>query len=274
MLETSQWVPVLTSEAGLCLTASSWQSAKINTAVYYLDSLLLKPGIAVLNKCSSLANYVNWSCELIINATPLKANKNGDIHLKSSFDGSKLTIDYQQIIDLINHLKPHRVILPTNILMHYPELFERLDKEIIPYFFHKELFQDTTTRNYGLWFDDPSLLQERLEYYSAYSLYIQGRFNLEQIKQLAAWSVSYIESNVPVEDGLNGVIYSKDMLLDLKNELHALSYEYLSASCECSTCINKLTQAYLHHLLAHTPLLAQRFLIEHNAYYVQEKLIK
>lgn len=274
MSETSQWVPVLTSEAGLCLTASSWQSAKINTAVYYLDSLLLKPGIAVLNKCSSLADYVNWPCELIINATPLKATKSGDIHLKSSFDGSRLTIGYQQIIDLINHLKPHRVILPTNILMHYPELFERLDKEIIPYLSHKELSPDTTARNYGLWFDDSSLLQERLVYHSAYSLYIQGRFNLEQIKQLASWNINYIESNLPAEDGLDGVIYSNDKVLDLKNEQHALIYEQLNDPCECSTCIHKFTQAYLQHLIAHTPLLAQRFLIEHNAYYVQEKLRK
>lgn len=270
---TSNWVPVLTSESGLCLTASNWQEAKINKAVYYLDALLLKPGLSVLKTLPNLANYVNWPGELIINASRLKGNKLGEITLKSSYDGSRVTIEYQQVIDLVNHLKPKAIILPDDILKHYPQVGDVLDSSIIAYFNSKNL--PSTSLKHGIYFqveNNFTEILEQLEKHKDLSCYVQGALNLSQLKNLARLGVPYIESELPSDKGLNALVYADDEVLDLKDTSHALSFTELSKQCRCSTCSAKLTRAYLHHLYAHTPLLAQRFLIQHNAYYVQNVL--
>lgn len=45
---TQNYIPVGTSEAGLCLTAENWQETKVNTLSFSLEFLLYKPGIALL----------------------------------------------------------------------------------------------------------------------------------------------------------------------------------------------------------------------------------
>ena len=64
-----QFIPVLTSEAGLCLTAANWQEVKVNSIAYYLDDLLLKPGYALLKKIPDLSRYLAWggSCNFKCN---------------------------------------------------------------------------------------------------------------------------------------------------------------------------------------------------------------
>ena len=42
-----------------------------------------------------------------------------------------------------------------------------------------------------------------------------------------------------------------------------------SENCSCETCSQGFTRAYFHHLLQHTPLLAQRFLVIHNVFFTQ-----
>lgn len=267
---TSNWVPVLTSESGLCLTASNWQEAKINTVVYYLDALLLKPGLSLLKKLPNLAGYVNWPGELIINASRLKANKLGEITLKSTYDGSKITLEYQQIIDVINHLKPKAIILPEDILKHYQQLEDVLDSSITAYFNSKNL--PSTSLKHGIYFqveNNFTEIIEQLEKHKNVPCYVQGALSLSQLKGLTGLSVSYIESELPSDQGLNAFVYADDEVVDLKDSMHALSFTELSTQCQCSTCSAKLTRAYLHHLYAHTPLLAQRFLIQHNAHFVQ-----
>ncbi|RUR08503.1 queuine tRNA-ribosyltransferase [Legionella sp. km772] len=275
MFTTSNWVPVLTSESGLCLTTANWQEAKINTAVYYLDALLLKPGLSLLKKLPNLGSYVNWPGKIIINASRLKANKVGEINLKSPYDGSKITIDYLQFIDLINHLKPDQLILPPAILKHYPQLGGLLNPNIFTYLCNKDLPVDASS-NYGLYFqvenNFTSLIEELKKYINTHSCYVQGALDFEELQELAALSIPYIESEQPSEQGLNGCAYAQEGLIDLKELRHALSFTKLSDDCECSTCNDKLTKAYLHHLYHHTPLLAQRFIIQHNVDYVQNVL--
>lgn len=275
MLATSNWVPVLTSESGLCLTADNWHEAQINAAVYYLDALLLKPGLTVLKTLENLAGYVNWSGELIINASKLKANKLGEIHLKSSYDGSKISLDHKQLIDLINHLKPQRIILPEDILKHYPQLWDELDPKIFVYLSVKNSSVASFERAHGLYFqfeNNWTSLVEQLEHNKTHSCYVQGPLDLTQIKSLARLGIAYIESDLPCELAYSAVVYAEDGVLDLKDGTHALAFADLSEQCQCATCTAKLTRAYLHHLYAHTPLLAQRFLIHHNAYFIQKAL--
>lgn len=70
----------------------------------------------------------------------------------------------------------------------------------------------------------------------------------------------------PAEDGFKGIVYSEQgdfsvLATDMKD-----THTQLSPSCQCPACRQSLTRAYFHHLLQQTPLLAQRFLIQHNVF--------
>ena len=272
---TTTWVPVLTSEAGLCLTTKKWQEAKVDTAVYYLDALLLKPGLSLLQDLPSLALYTNWPGHMIINASRLKANKEGTITLISPYNGSKLSLEYSQLMALIKHLKPQILILPPDILKHYPQILDNWNKEIIPYFSSNDLPLNNHSSSYGIYFQIEAnflAVKETLQKYSQHQRYVQGVLNLEQINELRLLGIPLIESEVPTQLGLEGLVYGNKELIDLKEAAHALSFTKLKTDCLCPTCSAELTRAYLHHLFAHTPLLCQRFLIQHNAFYVQNFL--
>lgn len=273
----SLWVPDLTSDAGLCLTAKNWQEIYINSAVYYLDALLLKPGSATLKAVSDLASYVNWSGALVVNASRFKANREGVITLISPYDGSKIKLDCAELIDLINHLNPAMVILPPNILKDYPQIWDNWNTNIKPYVSAAHLTDAALPESYGVYFTftEYSLdAQEQLEAYQHVSRYVQGPLSLESIQAFNQLNIPYIESNEPAKLGLNGLVYSFEGVIDLKDEQYAMQFNTISSACECCTCTAQLTKAYLHHLYLHTPLLCQRFLIQHNGYYVQKSLIK
>jgi queuine tRNA-ribosyltransferase len=276
MSSGSNWIPVLTSEAGLSLTTENWQEIQVNTASYYLDALLLKPGLSVLKTIPDLASYVNWSGPIILNASLLKGNKEGIITLVSPFDGSKIRLAYPQVIDLINHLKPAIAILPPEILKDYPQIWDNWNKDIMPYISGNHLLEDKLPLSYGVYFtlDDSLNIKKHLENYQHVSRYAQGSLSRELISELSQMGVHYLESNEPARLGLDGLVYCAEGIIDLKEEQHALQFEQIDSQCDCCTCSAQLTKAYLHHLFLHTPLLCQRFLIQHNGHYVQNSLRK
>lgn len=78
----------------------------------------------------------------------------------------------------------------------------------------------------------------------------------------------FIESNQPAEDACSGILYTREGNINIENSDMALQFSPIDADCSCPTCKQNLTRAYLHHLLANTPLLAQRFLIMHNVHWL------
>ena len=273
----SSWVPVLTSDAGLCLTSNNWQEIHANRASYYLDALLLKPGLSVLKTIPNLAAYVNWSGPMIINASRLKANNEGIITLVSPFDGSRTKLNYLQIIELIHHLKPTMVILPPEILEKYPSIWDNWDKKIIPYLASNYLAEAEVPLTYGVYFtlDEYSpKVKEQLEQHQHVSRYVQGPLSFELISELSQLGIQYLESNEPAQLGLDGLVYNAEGIIDLREEQFALQFTPINPKCGCCTCSRQLTKAYLHHLYLHTPLLCQRFLIQHNGYCMQNSLRK
>lgn len=77
----------------------------------------------------------------------------------------------------------------------------------------------------------------------------------------------YGESDKPANDACSGIVYSADGAIDLREKRYAMQFECIDEQCQCPTCRQRLTRAYLHHLLEHTPLLCHRFLIQHNVYH-------
>jgi queuine tRNA-ribosyltransferase len=275
MLAASNWVPILTTEAGLSLTSMNWQEANLSTVVYYLDALLLKPGLPLLTKMTDFARYTNWSQDIILNASRLKANKAGIITLISPFDGSKQRLDYEQLINLVHHLKPQRVILPEGVLNNYPQIWDQWNQEIIPYLSVNDLELATPPLIHGLYVDLKNGLahiKEHTQHYKNRPHYVQGELSLDLINELRLLGIDYVESDTPSHMGLQGLVYDSDGVIDLRGAVYATDFNRINDHCQCTTCSSKLTRAYLHHLLNHTPLLCQRFLIQHNATFIQHAL--
>ncbi|WP_454780673.1 queuine tRNA-ribosyltransferase [Legionella sp. WA2022007384] len=264
------FIPVLTSEAGLCLTTANWQEAKVTAASYSLESLLYKPGRDVLQKISDLANYLACPGMMVINASSLIANKEKVYVLKSPYDGSRVKLTSWELIELIQHLKPNVVLLPKNIMRDFPQIWDNWDEKIVPFIHSDDFEKHAVIKPHGVYFkilNEPNWVQ--LEQWSHIPRYVVGYFDAELIQRLRHLEIGFIETDEPAQAAMQGRVYSNTGTVDLMDAKTAMQFELIDANCVCPTCSQQFTRAYLHHLLNHTPLLCQRFLIQHNVFYVQ-----
>ena len=72
-------------------------------------------------------------------------------------------------------------------------------------------------------------------------------------------------SNLPAEHAFLGCFYANQQIQQLVTPDYEHDFSVLSENCDCESCQSQFTKAYLHHLFQHTPLLAQRYLLIHNA---------
>jgi len=269
-------IPVLTSLAGTCLTSQNWQDVGINMASFYLDELLMKPGFDLLNTLPDLSSYVAWSSYLVLNATLPKINSEGIYKINSHYDGRVISLSEDDLIKLIANLKPNMVILPSSISQEKLNLYSELLNNISIFLPAKNLLA-ATDKSYGVYltYDEKKsfkdLLQE-IEQYKHLPCYVSGNLNLELMQELKRNNVQYIESNLVSADGYKGMLYTSQKDLEISDPVYAFAFEPIDENCDCPTCSQNLTKAYLHHLLANTPLLCQRFLIQHNIYFCQKNL--
>ncbi|MDR3503802.1 MAG: tRNA-guanine transglycosylase [Legionella sp.] len=267
MLATAQnYIPIGTSEAGLCLTAENWQEAKVSTLSFSLEFLLYKPGIALLKKIPSLSKYLGWSGAIILNASSLKANREGTYLLKSPFDGSKTKVTAVELVELIQHLNPDAVILPKKILQDCPQIWTILNESIMRFFNAEELSQHQLTQEHGVYFSDAN--DSLLAQWANVPRYVMGDFNAESIRHLRTQGVEFIETDEPVKAAFHGKVYSQQGEIDLTNKVTEMQFEIIDSACTCPVCTQQFTKAYFHHLIEHTPLLCQRFLIQHNVFWM------
>lgn len=242
------YVPWVDTKAGACLTALNWQEAGIKAVAYSLEALLIKPGPAVLKQFAALADFVSWTGPIILDARMPEPNKAGLYILQSPYDGSKLSLSVQELITSVADLAPDYVLLPSGIERSYPEFSKELPDTI------RVLLSEEGAS------DSPALgsyqaVKEPQGQLSGLSL----KFNNEELAFL---------SDQPLSDACEGLIYTNEGPIDLKQAMMAMQFEALDPSCQCRVCQQGFTRAYLHHLLEHTPLLCHRFLIQHNVDFV------
>jgi queuine tRNA-ribosyltransferase len=266
------FIPMMTSEAGLCLTAANWQEVNIASIAFRLDSLLLKPGYELLKKIPDLAQYMGWTGAIILNATQLLANKEGIFTLTSPYDGSKLKLTYAQLVELILYIKPDAVILPHKIMQAFPQIWDEWNESITPFIVVDDLLKQELHRPHGVYFQwDKTLSRdtflEQLKRWGHLPRYVTGHLSLEFMAHLKNEGIEFLESNEPAEAGMQGKVFSQKGIVDLTQDMVAMQFEGIDKECTCPTCSQQFTKAYLHHLFIHTPLLCQRFLIQHNVYY-------
>lgn len=264
------FIPVMSSEAGLCLTAENWQEAKVTALSYSLEVLLQKPGFEVLKKITNISVYLGWSKTLVLNAMTLTANREGIYHLKSPYDGSKMKLSASELIELVLHLKPEAVILPRNILKDCPNIWNTWPESITAFLHVDDLQLAELTQAHGVYFNnfDESKLAE-LELWKHLPCYVSGTISIELIQHLHSKEIEFIETDEPARLAMQGQVYNQAGMVDLTHSDTEMNFEVIDPNCTCTTCSAKLTQAYFHHLLQHTPLLCQRFLIQHNVYWIE-----
>lgn len=267
-----RFIPVLTSEAGLCLTTENWQEVRVRSASYALERLLHKPGRDELKKIADLVRYLGCPGILVLNATSFVANKEGVYLFKSPYDGSKITCTYLELIELIHHLKPQAVLLPKKILQEYPHIWDNWNESITPFIHEKDLEMPILAQSHGVYFDNLKEVHwEYLDQWSHVPRYVLGYFGPEVLKELHQKGIEFIETDEPAKTAIEGRVYSQSGIVDLMDERTRVEFETIDSSCSCPTCTQQFTKAYLHHLFQHTPLLCYRFLIQHNVFYAQNR---
>ena len=187
-----------------------------------------------------------------------------------------------EIVAIIMHLKPVRVILPIGFhavgddvlhtLSEITRLFVPIDEQIY-YSNHyvSGLYYECESAKDML----DSIAEHQLQFpnYGAVIASAAKQFmgtDLLKLDCSATLTMTdiFFESNVPAEDAYFGRVYTHEGVIELQNNIYATQFEPIDSTCSCPTCKQKLTRAYLHHLLEHTPLLCQRLLIQHNVYYL------
>ncbi|KTD31710.1 queuine tRNA-ribosyltransferase [Legionella moravica] len=271
--KVNHYVPVVTTEAGSCLTSANWQQAKATAVACYLDDLLLKPGVNLLKKIDGLAGYLGWPSTVILNASRLSANKEGVFVLVSPFDGARIKINYAELFELVNALKPDVFLMPEHALNDAPDLWETLNDSILPFIPVTDLINQGCQKRHGVYFkyeqEDHQSLTQSMSKWSHLPRYLCGTLDLNLIHNLCDAGIDYIESDEPAHAAYQGRVYSGAETVDLTNSSTELQFDVIDPDCQCPTCSQRLTKAYLHHLYLHTPLLCQRFLIQHNVFQAQ-----
>lgn len=262
----SSFIPVLTTEAGRCLTMANWQEMSIDTVTYDLTSLLMKPGFELLSTLPDLATYTGWQGNVVLNAVMPEMDKERGYTLRSEYDGSRRRYTSDDILRLVTQLKPQIVLLPKGIHSEW----QLLPNTIFPFFSLNDL-PIKTNRLYGVYFiynaETPfSSLVEQIQNHSSLPCYVGGELNLSMIRELAVMGVEYVSSDVPARDACEGIVYCSNGVFSIKENSQSLNFGVIDERCSCPICRQQLTRGYLHHLLEHTPLLCQRFLIQHNVY--------
>lgn len=234
------YVPVASSEAGACLTMENWQEIGIDTLSYQLTSLLMKPGIEFLMGLRDFRSYCGWQGAIVLNAVDFpSANKEGVHTIRSRYDGSLIQITSAELANLIGKLQPDQVILGPALSACFKNLGLELPESIRV--------------------DSPDYLLAKNEF--------PAKSELVGLSPLAA-----VETDKPASDAFQGQVYTEQGTIALLSNEMVNQHQVIDCNCSCPTCSQQFTRAYLHHLLIHTPLLCQRFLIQHNAHYYLRQL--
>ena len=273
-------VPVLTTPAGSCLTGENWQASGIKVVSCHLSALLMKPGFEGLRALTNLATYVGWHDELVLNASLSGRTADGRYVLRSQYDGSRSTYTLEDILALVTTLQPDRVILPQGVSENNCIDWQALPEKIFPFLSVTDLPKiGDKIRPYGVYIPydtttPSSELLAQLSPYKGISCYVMGDVNLPLMMTLRHHGVKFVESDVPASDACIGRVYSSEGDIALQDSEYSNQFEVIDSHCSCPVCLQKFTRAYLYHLLEQTPLLCQRYLVQHNMYYCQAALRK
>ncbi len=222
----TQFTPILTTEAGSCLTLANWQEVGIDTVTYYLEALLVKPGITYLKMLPSLRTYVGWQGTIVLNASlTAAANKEGIYTLRSPYDGSFIAITIPELFSLIQTLQPDKVILPAGLTVETNLNWQLFPKAITSYLPFGETLPaaDLSIGRY-LFYDKTKPFSDFTQAIKAEDkelMYVAGEFDLAQLLTLHVFNL-HVESDKPAKEAMLGQVFHPDGAFDIR-ERNALA---------------------------------------------------
>lgn len=269
-------IPVLTTPSGSALTPKNWQEAGVQRGCYYLEALLIKPGLSYLKSLPDWSRYSGWQGEWVLNASMPKQNAEGLYVFRSPYDGTTLTCSLDDIADVILSLQPGQIILPTGFEHVSERLWEQLPKTtkiVVPV---QDIKHYHARAVYGIHYvchhanDALDMLDQHALKYPQFACYLSCHHSCLSLERLNCQSrfsgEIWVETDMPAKDACFGIVYGKNGSIDIKENVYATQFECIDDACHCPTCQQKLTRAYLHYLFEHTPLLCMRLLIQHNVW--------
>lgn len=259
-------IPILSDAVGQTLTIQNWQQVGVKTASFYLSDLLVKPGAALLN--SIVADKRNLVAqEISINASLPASKEAGYYRVHSTYDGQICQCSLVEVLELVCQIQPSMVVLPEGIGDQSVMVWDRLPPSIFPFIPIDELSSYTNLPDeYGLYVSMKEEDSETISLLTGRPHYLAGEITREKLLEIKSADVMAVESNLPVRDALRGTVYQEEHIIQLTDPFWANHMERISEKCACTTCQQGFSIAYLHHLYFQTPLLAQRFLAQHNVY--------
>ena|SRR3990167_5339713 len=226
------YVPLQTAAVVSTLTPDNLQAIGIKIVAYELDDLLIKPGILVLQKFSSLHDFLGWREQIIVDITLKGGWRNDDYQLISPYDGAKISIERAELQYLIKKLDTDGVI---NV--------------------HESQAHDASSY-----------------IYVTYKMLTLWQIPLHAIRVYYLQDDGFLISSAPAYAALHGIVYTDAGVFNILDRQYRQAFISLDTDCHCPTCLDGYTCAYLHHLLQNTPLLAQRLLIMHNVFRFKTEL--
>lgn len=247
------YIPYLSTEAGRCLTAQNWQEVGVQVAAYQLEELLFKPGYAVLERLPSLKAYIGWSHLILLDIQLPYDQHSMSALLRSPYDGSKVHCSVEMVRECITRLQPDGIIFSSawDPLLLRPSGDARQDDPFVKGG-HEPLSLTLKTSTTDVMVMP---LNEKCR---------DALFHHEH---------AIVLSDKPANDAFQGHIYTKPKAVtsSILASQYAFDFQPLSPSCHCPACEQGLTAAYLHHLFQQTPLLCQRWLIQHNVWMMAQE---
>lgn len=270
--KNASFIPVLTSMAGSCLTRANWQEVGVQMGSFHLVDLLMRPGYENLYELPALATYVGWTEGLILNASLPPSGSDGLYHLRSIYDGRRITHSLEDIFALIIKLLPSMVILPEGDMQQFQALCLLLPDKTFPFIPVKQIDALMDLKiPHGVYVSHSEMnyVQPWIGHKEQLPLYIAGDIDISLVTELLSQGINFVESNQPAHDGYEGRVYCSQETFSIQQSELKMQFNKIDEDCTCPTCNQNFSRAYLHHLFEHTPLLGQRLLIQHNAYWLK-----
>ena len=86
------------------------------------------------------------------------------------------------------------------------------------------------------------------------------------IIESVARGVDFFDCVMPARNGRHGHLFTKEGILNIRNEKYARDLQPIDSSCGCPVCRN-YSRAYLRHLFQAKEMLSMRLAVMHNLYF-------
>jgi len=96
--------------------------------------------------------------------------------------------------------------------------------------------------------------------------YLMGVGTPDNIIEAVARGIDMFDCVMPARNGRHGHLYTRDGVINIKNEKYITDASPIDEACGCPVCA-EYSRAYLRHLFKAGEMLAMRFAVTHNLYF-------